>query len=90
MNEYLVSHMLQACKPFVDPVTKNKILFLDKSAASQKLMAEKFDPAQLEECLGGSLPASDAFNMQTYGARMQASDCLVFQMLISCKCRLGR
>ena len=61
----------QACKPFVDPITKNKILFLDKSAASKKLMAEKFDLAQLEECLGGSLPASDAFNMQTYGSCMQ-------------------
>ena len=66
--------MWQACRPFVDPITKQKILFLDKSAASQKLMAEKFDTIQLEECLGGSLPASDAFSMQTYGPRMQASD----------------
>lgn len=34
-------------------------------------MAEKFDLAKLEQCLGGSLPAADAFNMQTYGFRMQ-------------------
>ncbi|KAK9843107.1 hypothetical protein WJX74_007090 [Apatococcus lobatus] len=64
----------KACKPFVDPITKNKILFLDKSAGSQKLMAEKFDLAQLEECLGGSLPASEAFNMQTYGSCMQEEE----------------
>ena len=46
-----------AISPFIDPVTKAKVVFLRGSPEQQRaLLAEHFDLAQLEDALGGDRP----------------------------------
>lgn len=60
---------VQATKPFIDPVTFRKIVFVDKGHAGDALMSEKFPMAQMEKCLGGS---SDwAFSLERYAQEMR-------------------
>ena len=46
-----------AISPFIDPVTKAKVVFLRGSPEQQRAqLAEHFDLAQLEDALGGDRP----------------------------------
>ena len=46
-----------AIRPFIDPVTREKIVFVTGSAEQQQAaLRECFDLAQLEEGLGGLVP----------------------------------
>ena len=63
-------HLLaQATGPFIDPVTKQKINFVEKNAKGTATMAEKFDLDQLEECLGGR--STWQFDFEAYCTAMQ-------------------
>lgn len=59
---------MQAVSPFIDPVTKKKIFFLD-SAAGDRKMAELFDLDDIETCMGGRVPGT-LYNHEEYGQRM--------------------
>mmetsp|Transcript_13238 Transcript_13238/g.41861 ORF Transcript_13238/g.41861 Transcript_13238/m.41861 type:complete len:282 (+) Transcript_13238:193-1038(+) len=63
--------------PFIDPVTKSKIIFVypkeeAKGAAEDRMMATLFDIASLESDLGGSGPPG--FDFDKYSQRMVACD----------------
>ena len=46
-------------RPFIDPVTREKIVFVRGTPEQQRAMLDEwFDLAQLEEALGGSAPFS--------------------------------
>ena len=64
----MISLVLQATKPFIDPVTNRKIHFVE-GAQQAALMAEKFDMDHMEECLGGRNPAP--FDFEAFGAEMR-------------------
>jgi hypothetical protein len=68
----LFSFFWKAISPFIDPVTRAKIKFIDKSKAGADAMAAAFDMSQLEEDFGGRGPT--AFNAIEYAKRMQALD----------------
>ena len=60
---------MQATKPFIDPVTFRKIVFVDKGRTGDAFMSEKFPMTQMEKCLGGS---SDwAFSLEKYAQEMR-------------------
>ena len=63
---------MQATKPFIDPVTHKKILFID--ASNTTTMPEHFHMESLEQCMGGSLSSSQVFNLDHYRAEMTAED----------------
>ena len=65
--EHVRTHgvVVQAVRPFIDPITSRKIMFADSAA----LMEEKFDLTRLETCIGGS---SDwTFDLDTYSQQME-------------------
>ena len=64
--------VLQASKPFIDPVTHKKILFIDKDNTTT--MPEHFHMESIEQCMGGSLSSSQGFNLDHYRAEMTAED----------------
>ena len=64
--------VMQATKPFIDPVTHKKILFID--ANNTTTMPEHFHMESLEQCMGGSLSSSQVFNLDHYRAEMTAED----------------
>lgn len=39
--------------PFVDPVTKQRIRFVDSTKTSAAIMSELLDMSKMERCLGG-------------------------------------
>lgn len=63
---------LQATKPFVDPVTHKKIVFIDNQNTTS--MPQHFYMDSLEQCMGGNLTSEQAFNLQQYKAEMEAED----------------
>mmetsp|Transcript_33152 Transcript_33152/g.98674 ORF Transcript_33152/g.98674 Transcript_33152/m.98674 type:complete len:293 (-) Transcript_33152:239-1117(-) len=49
----LFSITWKAVAPFIDPVTKEKIKFVDKGSKEAAQMQEKFDMSEMEKCVGG-------------------------------------
>ncbi|GFR40545.1 hypothetical protein Agub_g1118, partial [Astrephomene gubernaculifera] len=52
----LFSMTWKAVQPFIDPVTKQKIVFVEKGAQGNAEMAARFPIDQVEQCMGGNLP----------------------------------
>ncbi|KXZ53519.1 hypothetical protein GPECTOR_7g969 [Gonium pectorale] len=69
----LFSMTWRAVQPFIDPVTKEKIKFIDKGVHEHEQMLEKFDLEQMEQCVGGKL-SGYAYNHEKYSARMLEYD----------------
>jgi polyribonucleotide 5'-hydroxyl-kinase len=69
----LFSLTWRAVGPWIDPVTKKKIAFVDKGKGEAAQMAEWFNMEHIEACMGGSYPR-DLFVLPEYRARMQAED----------------
>ena len=65
-------YAVQATKPFIDPVTHKKIVFIDNQNTTA--MPQHFHMESIEQCMGGSLTAEQAFNPQHYRAEMEAED----------------
>lgn len=65
-------YALQATKPFIDPVTHKKIVFIDNHNTTS--MPQHFNMDSIEQCMGGSLTSEQAFNLQQYRAEMEAED----------------
>lgn len=70
---------MQATKPFIDPVTHKKIVFVD--AHDTQTMPQLFYLDHLEECMGGSLPSEQVFSLEKYRAEMLHEDAEQDQML---------
>ncbi|PNH04045.1 Random slug protein 5 [Tetrabaena socialis] len=62
----------RAVQPFVDPVTKQKIVFIVKGPTEQGELAARFDLDQIETCMGGRL--EHAYDHEKYGMRMHEFD----------------
>ncbi|KAG2497600.1 hypothetical protein HYH03_004345 [Edaphochlamys debaryana] len=69
----LFSMTWKAVQPFIDPVTKQKIVFVDKNSHEGAAMEERFDMEQIESCMGGKLQGH-AYDQDKYGARMHEYD----------------
>ncbi|KAL6760370.1 CRAL-TRIO domain-containing protein [Haematococcus lacustris] len=69
----LFSMTWKAVRPFVDVVTQQKILFVDKGATGEELMASHLHMEHMEECMGGRRPGL-AFDLAEYEQRMLAYD----------------
>lgn len=68
-NDLLIA---QATSPFIDPVTKQKIFFVEKNPREAAIMAEKFNMDQLEECLGGH--STWHFDYMVYSTAMRCAE----------------
>lgn len=62
----------KATKPFIDPVTHKKIVFVD--AHDTTSMPEHFHMESLEQCMGGSLSSEQVFSLNHYRAEMMSED----------------
>ncbi|GIL56368.1 hypothetical protein Vafri_11730 [Volvox africanus] len=69
----LFSMTWKAVQPFIDPVTKEKIVFVDKGGHENAQMAARFDPDQLEQCMGGNMPGI-AYDQDKYTDKMHEHD----------------
>ena len=63
---------MQATKPFIDPVTHNKIVFIDNQNTTS--MPQHFHMESIEQCMGGSLTSEQAYSLQHYRAEMEGED----------------
>jgi polyribonucleotide 5'-hydroxyl-kinase len=66
----------KAIRPFVDPVTREKLVFLngkDMQVATTE-MAKYFDLKHLDEAICGQLPEGDMYNYESFHQRMDAAD----------------
>ncbi|DBB13651.1 hypothetical protein WJX82_000784 [Trebouxia sp. C0006] len=62
----------KATKPFIDPVTHKKIVFVD--VGNTTAMPEHFHMESLEQCMGGSLTSEQVFSLDRYRAEMMSED----------------
>lgn len=62
---------LQALHPFIDPVTAEKVVFVN-SQNEAEVMAQRFDMDQMEACLGGR--GSWTYNKQEYSKFCQEQE----------------
>jgi len=70
----LFSLTWKAVAPFIDPVTKKKIAFVDKGSKGEiAAMEEWFDLDHIEPCMGGQ-HAGDLFVLPEYRERMRQED----------------
>ena len=65
-------YAVQATKPFIDPVTHKKIVFIDNQNTTS--MPQHFHMESIEQCMGGSLTPEQAFSLRQYRAEMEAED----------------
>eukprot|EP00878_Enallax_costatus_P038091 GHUV01043242.1.p1 GENE.GHUV01043242.1~~GHUV01043242.1.p1 ORF type:complete len:239 (+),score=55.01 GHUV01043242.1:696-1412(+) len=72
----LFSLTWKAVGPFIDPVTKKKIAFIDKGPQEASELAERFNLDHIEACMGGN-HKDMLFNLQQYRQRMEAEDASV-------------
>lgn len=61
----LFSLTYKAVSPFIDPVTANKIHFINNNSKDKEHMAERFDMSKMENCLGGDIDGS-VFKLEEY------------------------
>lgn len=69
----LFSFTFKAVKPFIDPVTAKKLVFVDSVPKHSYLMQERFDMESMEECVGGKIKGY-LFQVDSYGQRLSAID----------------
>lgn len=66
----------KAIRPFVDPVTREKLVFLHLKEDSENSaeMKKYFDLNILDACIGGTLPEGDMIPVDSFRTRMIAAD----------------
>ena len=64
--------VLQATKPFIDPVTHKKIVFIDNHDTTS--MPKHFHMESIEQCMGGNLSSEQAFNLHHSRSEMEIED----------------
>eukprot|EP00879_Flechtneria_rotunda_P003493 GHRR01003723.1.p1 GENE.GHRR01003723.1~~GHRR01003723.1.p1 ORF type:complete len:296 (+),score=96.30 GHRR01003723.1:372-1259(+) len=72
----LFSMTWKAVSPFIDPITKKKITFVEKGSQEATVMSERFDLHHVEACMGGYY-SGDLFKLDEYRRRMQVEDAAV-------------
>eukprot|EP00891_Asterochloris_glomerata_P007428 jgi/Astpho2/7428/Aster-02011 len=70
----LFSFTWRMCKPLLDPVTKEKVRFINVDAAGKAEMEAQFHMDQMEQCMGGALPDTEAFDYEQYAVACQKDD----------------
>lgn len=63
----------KAISPFVDPLTRDKLVFLSPKSPPDDL-AKHFDPAHLDDTIGGSIPIAELWKFEAYGQHMEVLD----------------
>ena len=75
MPPFLFEIFWKAIKPFVDPVTREKLVFLrGEVAEAAEALARQFELEHLDESLGGALPDDGMWDVEAYGERMKHWD----------------
>lgn len=70
---FLFELFWKAIRPFVDPVTREKLVFLNEAAA-HKGMAAQFNLEHLDSSICGSLPEDGMWNYDAYRVKMKEMD----------------
>eukprot|EP00195_Chlamydomonas_chlamydogama_P007148 CAMPEP_0202896822 /NCGR_PEP_ID=MMETSP1392-20130828/5743_1 /ASSEMBLY_ACC=CAM_ASM_000868 /TAXON_ID=225041 /ORGANISM="Chlamydomonas chlamydogama, Strain SAG 11-48b" /LENGTH=277 /DNA_ID=CAMNT_0049582305 /DNA_START=251 /DNA_END=1080 /DNA_ORIENTATION=+ len=83
----LFSMTWKAVSPFIDPVTKQKINFIDKGPKEKAEMEERFHMNEMEECIGGGHPGY-RFNLEEYEKQMLEVDAATEKELQEAEARL--
>ena len=71
---FLFELFYKAIKPFVDPVTRDKLVFLHKDTDASEGMAKQFDLQYLDETICGALPEDEMWNFEAYKEKMKEAD----------------
>ncbi|WPT11003.1 Phosphatidylinositol transfer protein 3 [Picochlorum sp. SENEW3] len=71
----------KAIRPFVDPVTREKLVFLKDDSENSADMKKYFDLNILDACIGGTLPEGDMIPVDSFRTRMIAADEELLAML---------
>ena len=75
----------KAIRPFVDPVTRDKLVFLSgkdvENGMLQEQMAKYFDLEMLDDMMGGVLAEGEMIPVETFSSRMQTADLELVQRL---------
>ncbi|KAL4855262.1 Phosphatidylinositol transfer protein 3 [Chlorella vulgaris] len=69
----LFNILWRAVSPFVDPNTRDKLVFLSPSTSPEEL-EKHFDPQHIDDSLGGAIPIEQLWSFEGYGQRMQELD----------------
>lgn len=69
----LFNILWRAVSPFVDPNTRDKLVFLSPSTPPEEL-EKHFDPQHIDDSLGGAIPIEQLWSFESYGQRMQELD----------------
>lgn len=69
----LFSLTWRAVGPFIDPVTKEKIHFIDNNKQNREKMGERFDLTKMEQCMCGDVEGY-IFNLEEYERRCKETD----------------
>lgn len=79
----------KAIRPFVDPVTREKLVFLKDDSENSADMKKYFDLNILDACIGGTLPEGDMIPVDSFRTRMIAADEELLAMLATYKKNTG-
>ncbi|KAL4449426.1 hypothetical protein ABPG77_007070 [Micractinium sp. CCAP 211/92] len=69
----LFNVLWKAVSPFVDPLTRDKLVFLSPKSPPEAL-AKHFNPAHIDDSLGGQIPIAKLWSFELYGQRMAELD----------------
>lgn len=71
---FLFELFYKAISPFVDPVTRDKLVFLHKDTDATEGMAKQFNLEHLDESICGQLPEDGMWNFELYREKMKKMD----------------
>ncbi|PRW60765.1 random slug 5-like [Chlorella sorokiniana] len=69
----LFNILWRAVSPFVDPHTREKLVFLSPSSPPEAL-AKHFNPQHIDDSLGGQIPVAQLWQQDKYAQRMKVLD----------------
>eukprot|EP00889_Picochlorum_renovo_P006226 jgi/Picre1/33256/NNA_008580.t1 len=75
--------------PLLDPVTREKLVFLKDDSENSADMKKYFDLNILDACIGGTLPEGDMIPVDSFRTRMIAADEELLAMLATYKKNTG-